>query len=332
MFQKIVDKLLGFEMDFPKKFTVEREYNNYDLCVIHEIESPKNRRKKSKEYVVDLVIENKVKSIPYKNQLDEYFDKTKESHHLLLTVITDFEGKDEIDGWVVRSYKDLAIAIEEAVKSSYLIGYHKAIIWDYIFFVRNLNLVADGCSVNNMVSYFNPYISELCKLRINDLIEKLRTSEIVMKLKRRIKYESRSLARKEMFKQCRVGETIINYGLTHAKGLVELKVIVKEKEVALVIQVQSDHYCHAVELYDTKRNDEQNWKCVFDVESPYRWFLFPNEVDSGPSSKNGKMYNKFGNEFLYRYTKIEKDTTVEGIIEKICSDYEDIVRYIEKHQ
>ena len=63
-FVDIVDKLAGIKLDLNDSWTVEREDKNFDLCI-----------KKGKDYL--LVIENKVKSIPRKAQLDEYVGKIK---------------------------------------------------------------------------------------------------------------------------------------------------------------------------------------------------------------------------------------------------------------
>lgn len=347
MFERIVNNLLGFEMKFHDDFDVKREYNNYDLCVVHELEKSENSRKKTKEYTIDLIIENKVKSIPNINQLKEYYYETTRSEHLLLTLITTFVSAEALPGnWKRATYTDLAKSIAKAVKSSKVNEYYAEIIQDYIGFVQNLNLIAEGCSIYNTDSYFNPHYAKLSKIRINDLIEKLRTSEIAMQLTQRINdlsdklntdknalqkkiHHAQSLARDAMFQTCGKGDFIINYGLTHAQGLVELKVIVKserKEKVALVIQVQGDRYSHAVELWGSKKDYKKNWDNVYGFSSPYRWFLFP---DDGLPSKNGREYNKYGNEFLYRYQKIDNEQTVENIITRICADfYEIFVKHI----
>ena len=62
LFKDIINELLGHNSSktWPDKYSVKREYNNYDLCVVDSIDT------------VKLVIENKVKSIPNLKQLKAY--------------------------------------------------------------------------------------------------------------------------------------------------------------------------------------------------------------------------------------------------------------------
>ena len=55
-------------------YKISREKENFDICLYHEEKREKIRRNQKKcTYVVyDLILENKVKSIPYKEQLNEY--------------------------------------------------------------------------------------------------------------------------------------------------------------------------------------------------------------------------------------------------------------------
>lgn len=70
-------------LDWGDKWEVVREYNSFDLCVKHCDTSKKvYGETKIVSGNVLLVIENKVKSIPYKEQLDRYVNKVKELYGL----------------------------------------------------------------------------------------------------------------------------------------------------------------------------------------------------------------------------------------------------------
>ena len=64
----INDKLLEYEalsLDESSKYELSRETENFDILISH-------KDKDGKRVVCDLVIENKVKSIPYLSQLNDY--------------------------------------------------------------------------------------------------------------------------------------------------------------------------------------------------------------------------------------------------------------------
>ena len=81
LFKDIINELLGHNSSktWPDKYSVKREYNNYDLCVVDSIDT------------VKLVIENKVKSIPNLKQLKAYKNyedgkKNNDVEYLLLSL------------------------------------------------------------------------------------------------------------------------------------------------------------------------------------------------------------------------------------------------------
>ena len=85
-------------LDPNRQYQIGREKENFDICLFH---------KEKKKDVYDLVLENKVKSIPYKEQLIGYVNKVKESsphcRFILLTLSEDFPDKGDMKlaGWVL---------------------------------------------------------------------------------------------------------------------------------------------------------------------------------------------------------------------------------------
>lgn len=64
-FQQVMNSFGANTNQWPPNYEVRREYENFDLCVLDA------------ENNILLVLENKVKSIPYKKQLDEYEKKVQ---------------------------------------------------------------------------------------------------------------------------------------------------------------------------------------------------------------------------------------------------------------
>lgn len=96
-FKSLIARLLNISTDDLKwgdKWEVVREYNSFDLCVKYcdtESSNKETGARKIDYGDVLLVIENKVKSIPYKEQLHKYVNKVKELYGLLK------DGEDIVD-------------------------------------------------------------------------------------------------------------------------------------------------------------------------------------------------------------------------------------------
>ena len=93
-FKRIIETLLGeSNLDWGNDWVVSREYKNFDLCVKDrsnedlENDDSQGLAKKPKIY---FVLENKVKSIPYKAQLDKYVKKVDEHHGKKMKVDTKY--------------------------------------------------------------------------------------------------------------------------------------------------------------------------------------------------------------------------------------------------
>ena len=76
-FKRLILDMAGIEVDYvwPEVWRVRREYNNFDLCIVAYDQYGKNEDEKiddDDDFRILFVIENKVKSIPYKEQLERY--------------------------------------------------------------------------------------------------------------------------------------------------------------------------------------------------------------------------------------------------------------------
>lgn len=180
-FKCLIAKLLNVNPDNLKwgnEWEVVREYNSFDLCVKNCDEESHNEdtgARKIRYGDVLLVIENKVKSIPYKTQLKKYVDKVNELYgkrrkddakkvqYILLTLPTHFPDVPEAISstdcnwefgdykWKVVTYnkyienledllEDLDISYSDDLDEQAKV-YPSKIIEDYIEFVKHLLVI-----------------------------------------------------------------------------------------------------------------------------------------------------------------------------------------------
>jgi hypothetical protein len=173
----------------------DREKENFDICIHHlEIKIKKNGEQgKQTKDLYDLIIENKVKSIPRKDQLEEYEEKAKEKGNpvfLLLSLVTDFPCKTDLvaynSPWIVIHYDKLKKAIEEHYKD--VDEHNLKYITDYCHFIEQMHNLQDYMiqDFDNQVYYDKEVLDEYKKLRIHDLYIKLRGSMFITRLKEKL--------------------------------------------------------------------------------------------------------------------------------------------------
>lgn len=180
------------ELDCNGEWEVAREDKNFDLCIREAIKKIKKGEEVVVGYRYILVIENKVKSIPRKPQLDEYVKKIEDlkgnkdvPNYLLLTLANEFPDKKSISEekkWEIKTYANLADAMNNAlccIKEEDKGIYHKSLIIDYISFISNLNDLVEKWQANEKYAN-NDDLGELNK--ISDLRAKIRFSSYCIKL------------------------------------------------------------------------------------------------------------------------------------------------------
>ena len=183
-FVEVINELVvGLNLQSSGNWTVEREDNHFDLCI-------KEKGKKGK-YL--LIIENKVKSIPIKKQLDGYVaesvnGKDQNTKYLLLTLTEKFAHRTKIDkhynpsnDWIVKTYRDLAVIMQNKkglVSDPYILSLLK----DYIEFIENLDaLVKDWQSELYFAEDWNdiPRLKDLhAKIQFSRYCEKLKKEKL----------------------------------------------------------------------------------------------------------------------------------------------------------
>lgn len=147
-----------------------REKEHFDICIYHN---------DGNKIVYDIIIENKVKSIPYKTQLDGYVKKIQDKQdekaiYILLTLVKVFAQKDNIKDWNVVHYDSLS----ERIDKNYLRKCFKTktdrYIKDYCRYLSYLNkLGLEEILKNDSQEILSQTYTLLKGIRLHDLYVKL---------------------------------------------------------------------------------------------------------------------------------------------------------------
>lgn len=338
LFKESFSKLGCNTAAWPDKWEVEREYKHLDLCV-------KGPGKRGKIY---LVLENKVKSIPNQKQLNRYAaigNKAPTCDFVLLSLVTDFPDKDQIDAnsggkWIIWNYGDLAAALPNAL-SSYVSSvssvpkvstYHGEIIKDYIKLAEGLHGLFGKLTVIDNARYCDNVSQVYANLRMDDVYEKVRASLLAGRLKRMLKdrFADRDIAIESGYKIEKIGEqselfftkVYVDSGFTRGMGLVEAKVKINDRYV-LAVQIQGEQYRHAIEWFNFNTEQDQ-WTQTQKEKLPSGWFTsaaYVKQPDGRTKDHCKYVDNKKSNSiFLYRYRKIKDNETVDNVLNEVVDD------------
>ncbi len=324
-FRKFFEDFTGIQV--PNNFRVKREYKNFDLCI-----SALNDN--DQEGSISCIIENKVKSMPYAEQLEKYSEKlesmgAKDAKKVLLSLPT--ESLPNVDGWVRRTYEDLANSLAKIVPL--FEDYAQFLLKDYIEFIKTLHQLQEkkwGIPEKYKAAFTMD--NETKELRIDDLCQKIIYSKILNRILDELDDQSyvigSSLNKLKSYK----GEKKVfaDCGLSRSIGLLEVKVKVNDNYV-LGIQLQGAQYRYLAE--SLKGNIHE--KCKSDKDNDISNFVFNEKVCDLKNQTNnsievaGKKYSycKFGDTFMYRYRDVSEANT-EDIIEDIVRDCNALIKNV----
>ena len=251
-------------------YRVAREYNHFDLCIL-------KRTTQSKELPL-VVLENKNKSISiitqlngYKARVDELYKNEKnddEITFILLTLITDFVDREKLEKenvWKVASYADLFDSLSKVsginwscangMSLSY-ISEIDLLVEDYKRYVHRLSVFANSISKVQDYNIDTDIKSVLIDVRLESVYYKLLYSHYATCLAKKLKdyiVES-NFAKNAGRKEFGVGTIFIDTGFTQkggGAGILDVAVKIDDNFV-LKIQVQGNHYRHAIEWVGDK--------------------------------------------------------------------------------
>ena len=338
-FQELMTKMCCINAPWPEGWTIQREHKHLDLCVTY----------KEAAFVI---IENKVKSLPDLMQLRRY-EQVYANHdngctYVVLSLVKDFPGHEYLDEntrWQIHHYDELAQMISDCCPDSIISLEHRPYIRDYCQYVRNLSMMAEEWRIDEQESILSQ-CDNLRELRLNDINEKVRYAQIAALLAEKLRTvlvkdtdEERVVlgmsntdvilrrGREDAdeilsFYGCpeakSFGQVFIGSGMSHGVGLVEAKVKIAD-DCCLVIQVQGNHYCHAME----RENIFENSGKLSMLQ-----ILFMNFGIGGLKDKLAEADSEichYKTDFVYRWQKILPSHTVADIIDAMSTDIMEIM-------
>ena len=341
-------------------FEVKREYHNFDLCICIKYENNSKKANREDNILMPvLILENKMKSLPTKMQLEKYtknaFELNKKTEKvnnrtnitfILLSLLdSDIDTKVSLDHkdyfWEKKNYENLYNAFKASEYKEQLKGLALDIVNDYMKFIDSLsNLAKNDWSFKSNDSFNRKLIfpdKDLEELRIHDIRDKIHF-QLLLKL-----------IREELEKNYSNFKNInTNTGYTHQKGLID--VWWEYGDVHFKIQLQGNVYKHAIEVIDNKNqnldkyckneiNDEiinsflnftkgsEIFKNVVEEENGSIKIMPKNNrqaVNKGYSDK----YCYYGKIFAYRYITISscENISIGDVVKMIVNDVNNTTR------
>lgn len=253
IFVELINKLLNGSYPnwckglLPDNLIIKREHKNFDISVFEKSDNSKINPR--------LVIENKVKSVPTKKQLNEYEDKINNDKSVALLLLTINEQLQELADietstrWVLANYNHLSTYLQQNISQIHN-HYHKCLVDDYCTYVSNLQKVIHHYTQDELFFYKQEQITSLRELGIHDVCGKRKAQKVYSQLVNLFN-EEKELKVVNKIDELKFGKNQIHiaWGYTNAP-LIEVR-FMPNKEEFVLIQIQGKQYRHAVEFFDT---------------------------------------------------------------------------------
>lgn len=270
-----------------------------------------------------VVIENKFKSMPDKDQLDRYVMKKRNTKYVLLSLLPQNPNED----WTLLSYRELLSHLGKFVNRIEEINqYHGMMVRDYLEVTNELVNIPVSIDWDNEEYYyygghkkFKPYI----EIRMHDFVGKAKFLQMKHRFTRSVNKLGLTFQIEKEWYKGTYGDLFINEGYT-TDGLFDFKYFLG-KALSIGVEVQGLKFCLFVEGRE-KENDIE--KIAHALDNNGEWFDFNLYEDNNhiiyPTSGGWNTFNrKTGGSMKYRYIKIV-DTKTEDVLNRMI----DYLKYI----
>jgi hypothetical protein len=330
-----VNELLGKE-----GLTIYREKENLDLCICHT---------ENNKECIDIVIENKVKSIPYIEQLDEYrqtaakpqYKNSASVTYILLTLATEFPNKEAIErDWNIITYDQLVKAIKQYYHKNNIEPRLQQYVADYTDFIDKLSALQIVYKFNDE-PFHNPAIIEAYhKKKLSDLYLKQRGSYFICLLLNKITeaQENNRLGKIDIKQGAKsqasgknVGDNSKNAiiylasGMNRGKSTITIHIYPKDSTSSYALQIEGNQYRHMFIQSGliAKRNEK--------IEQHLNNMPFFAQ-DQLPKLlqkdwQGRKAFNQYKPDCLYKYVTFEK-TTGGQMLDIVVEDIIKVLAYL----
>lgn len=330
-----VSELLGKE-----GLTIYREKENLDLCICHT---------ENNKDCIDIIIENKVKSIPYIEQLDEY-RQTAAKHqdkdstavtYILLTLATEFPNKEAIaKDWKIITYDQLVKALKQYYHKNNMEPRLQQYVADYTDFIDKLSALQIVDKFNDE-PFHNPAIIEAYhKTKLSDLYLKQRGSYFICLLLNKITkaQENNRLGKIEVkwgAKSQASGKNVVDNsknaiiylasGMNRGKSTITIHIYPKQCTSSYALQIEGNQYRHMfiqsglIAKRSTKVEQYLNTMPFFAQDQ------LPKLLQKDWQGRGD--FNQYQPDCLYKYVTFEK-TTGGQMLDIVVEDIIKVLAYL----
>lgn len=318
-------------------YELSREKNNFDICL----------HSKDNDNDIVLVLENKVKSIPSKAQLDAYVTKLQSKNkkknnsnqspeYLLLSLAEDFADKKAITNgrvWKIANYDNLKDAILKE-KSNWQNGTGNEYVNDYCIFIELMHQLQSKVLDNFDNSGLFEDLIDYKSCRLHDLYIKLRCCKFIQLLEQELKNKGLPVCVFNNYDEIRKNPqkgVYLNYNIFKGTGQIAACIYTggTDGEIYEVV-IQGGQYRHGINsthyILKNQTNIQSQEKIYYNLikdqfNNSFLDLPFPE------SAKNGRTVALcgYGQEDIYRYDKIEKPKDeVQGLLNRMIADIEEV--------
>lgn len=282
------------------KITVKREENNRDLTIHLENSN------------LCYVIENKIKSIPTKEQLKKYKDDL--DGNFGGGILTGIKPTLELENdWKFLSYEDISKGIRKKISEKKNVIY-KDLILDYCDFVESISeLVKNALDSEKSKGKLVYDCEELESIRMADVYKKFKAEDFL------------DFFNKNYAKDLKVGdyELDLSTGFSHSDAMID--VFLKKGDFSIGVEIQNGAFQRIVE----KKCDPDK---IFEEYLSTGWFetYSGKKIFGKDTSQKGKFCKfdkKNGVYFVYQYYNIT-DTDYDSLSKAIFDDIKKAVEII----
>ena len=323
------------------ELTIYREKENLDLCICHT---------ENNKDCIDIIIENKVKSIPYIEQLDEYrqtaakpqYKNSTAVTYILLTLAEVFPNKEAIErDWNIITYDQLVKAIKQYYHKNNIEPRLQQYVADYTDFIEKLSALQIVDKFNDE-PFHNPAIIEAYhKKKLSDLYLKQRGSYFICLLLNKITeaQENNRLGKIEVkwgTKSQASGKNVVDNsknaiiylasGMNRGKSTITIHIYPKESQSSYALQIEGNQYRHMFIQSGliAKRNEE--------IEQHLNNMpFFAQDQLPEPLQKDWqgrKAFNQYKPDCLYKYVTYPQETKGVDMLNYVVDDIIKVLAYL----
>jgi hypothetical protein len=280
----------------------------------------------------ELLLENKVKSIPYIEQLEEYSEDHTDNQNFLLLTLTrpEFTKTDKIPVhdifWYTMSYSELATSLQTILPE--VTGkYDSLILEDYIFFITFISKALENVDVeeSDHFTFYKPKTDQTLAL-----LQDIRMADVYAK----IKYQSLGALLAEHLRQ-ELPDTKVHFGrrpkelereiiyitpgMIRAQGIIDISYLL-EDGLYITLQLQAARYSQMLQGYAGYGKATQQYaERLLEARTWFDFTHIGSDLKVYPQNEN-KTFNQYSGIDFYQSINFNESYTISQILDAIVHD------------